>query len=141
MRFQAGDWLASLPQAQNDKDIDLLSAMLRGFDDDTCIKVPTHLARASGPSGARVAAMEVVLPELKADIASASFVGISFTTEARIRRAPITVWARADLQASTAFGGDPACATTIGTRAMVVAAKKSGPPVKPDASICSGNLS
>ena len=128
MRFQAGDWLASIPHAQSDKDIDLLSAMLRGFDDDTCIKVPTHLARASGPSGARVAVMEVVLPELKADIASASFAGISFTTEARIRRAPITVWARADLQASTAFGGDPACATTIGTRAIVVAVQSLGHP-------------
>lgn len=73
MQFQAGDLLTSVPPAQNDKDIYLLSAVLHGFDDDTCIRALTNLARASGSSRACVAVMEVVLPELKADIAMASF--------------------------------------------------------------------
>lgn len=73
LRFLAGDLLASIPPAQNDKDVYLLSGVLHGFDDEACIRALTHLARASGGSGAPVAVMEMVLPERKADLASASF--------------------------------------------------------------------
>ena len=73
MHFQAGDLLTSVPPAQSDRDIYLLSAVLHGFDDETCVKALMHLARASGNSGARVAVMEVVLPEINADVARASF--------------------------------------------------------------------
>lgn len=73
MLFQAGDLLSSVPPAVSDKDIYLLSAVLHGFDDDTCVQVLTHLARASGTSGARVAVLELVLPERNVDLARASF--------------------------------------------------------------------
>lgn len=73
LHFQAGDLLATIPPAQNDKDIYLLSGVLHGFDDETCIQALANLARASGSSGAPVAVMEMVLPERKADLASASF--------------------------------------------------------------------
>lgn len=73
LHFQAGDLLSSIPPAQNDRDIYLLCAVLHGFDDVTCIKALANLARASGGSGARIAVMEMVLPELGADLTSASF--------------------------------------------------------------------
>lgn len=73
LSFQAGDLLSSVPAAQNERDIYLLCAVLHGFDDETCLKALANLARASGSSGARIAVMEMVLPELGADLASASF--------------------------------------------------------------------
>jgi hypothetical protein len=73
MQFEVGDLLTSIPSAKSARDIYLLSAVLHGFDDDMCIRALTHLARASGTSGARIAVMEVVLPEYKTDIAMASF--------------------------------------------------------------------
>jgi hypothetical protein len=73
IRFEVGDVLLSVPHAKSDKDIYLLSAVLHGFDDDMCIQALTQLALASGSSGAPIAVMEVVMPELKADIARASF--------------------------------------------------------------------
>ena len=91
MQFQAGDLLSSIPPAQNDKDIYLLSAVLHCFDDDTCIRALTNLARASGSSGARVAVMEIVLPELKADIAMASF-DMQMFMGTRGRERTLTQW-------------------------------------------------
>ena len=73
LRFHAGDVLSSIPAAQNERDIYLLCAVLHGFDDETCINALLNLASASGNSGARIAVMEMVLPELGADLASASF--------------------------------------------------------------------
>jgi hypothetical protein len=73
MRFEAGDVLQTVPHAKNDKDIYLLSAVLHGFDDALCIQALTQLAYASGSTGARIAIMEVVMPEQKADLARASF--------------------------------------------------------------------
>jgi hypothetical protein len=86
MRFAAGDVLSSTPAAQGEKDIYLVSAVLHGFDDDTCVQALTQLARASGQSGARIAIMEVVLPEHKADLARASFdMQMFMATEGRER--------------------------------------------------------
>lgn len=73
LQFQAGDLLAGIPPAQSAKDIYLLSGVLHGFDDETCIQALSNLAGAVGSSGARVAVMEMVLPERRADLASASF--------------------------------------------------------------------
>jgi hypothetical protein len=72
MQFQAGDLLGELPAARDARDIYLLSAVLHGFDDDTCARMLHNLARAIGQSRATVAVMEMVLPEMKADIAGAS---------------------------------------------------------------------
>jgi hypothetical protein len=73
LSFQAGDLLESVPVAENDKDIYLLSAVLHGMDDDNCVKVLRNLAAAGTDSGARIALMELVVPELKADFSSAVF--------------------------------------------------------------------
>ncbi|MDI1279039.1 methyltransferase [Methylobacter sp.] len=73
LTFQAGDLLESVPAAKNDKDIYLLSAILHGMDDRNCVKVLRNLAGASADTGARIALMELVVPELKADFSSAAF--------------------------------------------------------------------
>lgn len=73
LRFQAGDLLASIPKAAGDQDIYLLSAVLHGFDDDTCVRALANLAEASAGTGARIALLEMVLPETGADLAGASF--------------------------------------------------------------------
>jgi len=73
LHFQAGDLLDSIPSAQSAKDIYLLSAVLHGFDDATCITALRNLAKACGQSGARIALLEMVLPELRADVTGTSF--------------------------------------------------------------------
>jgi hypothetical protein len=73
LTFQAGDLLESVPAAKNDKDIYLLSAVLHGMDDENCIKVLRNLAAASMGTGARIALMELVVAEVKADFSSAAF--------------------------------------------------------------------
>lgn len=73
LTFQAGDLLESVPAAKSDKDIYLLSAVLHGMDDESCVKVLRNLAAASAGSGARIALMELVVAESKADFSSAAF--------------------------------------------------------------------
>jgi hypothetical protein len=65
--------LESVPAATSDRDIFLLSAVLHGFDDDTCIKALRNLSAAAAGTGARIAVMELVVPDAHADLASASF--------------------------------------------------------------------
>ena len=73
LSFQTGDLLESVPQAESCKDIYLLSAVLHGFDDDTCITALRNLATASAGTGASIALMEMVIPDSRADLASTSF--------------------------------------------------------------------
>jgi len=73
LSYQAGDLLESAPIAGNDKDIYLLSAVLHGMDDESCVKVLRNLVAASAGTGARIALMELVVPEVKADFSSAAF--------------------------------------------------------------------
>jgi len=73
LRFQAGDALTTIPSAQSEKDIYLLSAVLHGFDNETCITILHNVANACGQTGARIALLEMVLPEVGADVAGASF--------------------------------------------------------------------
>lgn len=73
LTYQAGDLLESVPAAKDEKDIYLLSAVLHGMDDENCVKVLHNLAAASAGSGARIALMELVVSELKADFSSAAF--------------------------------------------------------------------
>jgi hypothetical protein len=72
LSFQAGDLLEAVPTATSDKDIYLLSAVLHGFDDETCAKALTNLAGACTGTGARIALMELVVAELRADLAGAA---------------------------------------------------------------------
>jgi hypothetical protein len=71
--FQTGDAFTTIPSAQGEKDIYLLSAILHGFDDETCTTVLRNVANACGQTGARIALLEMVLPEVGADVAGASF--------------------------------------------------------------------
>ena len=73
LSFQAGDLLESVPRARDAKDIYLLSAVLHGFDDDACVVALRNLTAAIAGTGARVALLEMVLPEMHADLAGASF--------------------------------------------------------------------
>lgn len=73
MSFAAGDLLEAVPAAAGDKDIYLLSAVLHGFDDDTCVQALHNVVNAIAETGARIALMEMVLPESRPDLASASF--------------------------------------------------------------------
>jgi hypothetical protein len=73
MRFEAANLLESLPAAQGERDIYLLSAILHAFADDTCVTVLRNLASAAGGTGGRIALLEVVLPEARADVAGATF--------------------------------------------------------------------
>jgi hypothetical protein len=73
LHFQAGDLLEAIPAAAGPKDIYLLSAVLHGFDDNTCVRAIQKLREAIGNSGARAAILEMVVQETGTDIASASF--------------------------------------------------------------------
>lgn len=91
LRFEAGDLLESIPPAQGGTDIYLLSAVLHGFDDDACLAVLCNLAKASGRSGARIALLEMVLPETRADLAGASF-DMQMFMGSRGRERTLTEW-------------------------------------------------
>lgn len=73
LSFLAGDLLESVPTATSAKDIYLLSAVLHGFDDNTCIKALRNIADACAGTGARIALMELVMAESRADHASTAF--------------------------------------------------------------------
>lgn len=73
VRFEAGDAFTTVPLAQGERDIYLLSAVLHCFDDETCTTVLRNVANACGQTGARIALLEMVLPEVGADVAGASF--------------------------------------------------------------------
>lgn len=72
LHFLAGDLLAAIPSARSERDIYLLCAVLHGFDDETCVSVLRKLAHACGGTGARIALLEMVLPEVAADMAGTS---------------------------------------------------------------------
>jgi hypothetical protein len=73
MSFEACDLLQSAPQAASDKDIYLLSAVLHGLGDEDCITVLRNIAAASAGSGATLAVMEMLMPDMQADLPTASF--------------------------------------------------------------------
>lgn len=73
LHFQAGDLFEELPVATGPKDIYLLSAVLHGFDNSLCIRALQKLREAIVGNGARVALLEMVVPETGADIACVSF--------------------------------------------------------------------
>jgi hypothetical protein len=73
LSFRAGDALTTIPPAQSEKDIYLLSAVLHGFDNETCITILRNIANACGQTGARITLLEMVLPEIGVNVAAASF--------------------------------------------------------------------
>lgn len=91
LHFQAGDLLEAIPAANGPKDIYLLSAVLHGFDDETCVRALKNLRQAIGNSGARAAVLEMVVPETGADIACASF-DMQMFAGCRGRERTMTEW-------------------------------------------------
>lgn len=73
MSFAACDLLQSVPKAQSGKDIYLLSAVLHGFDDATCIAVLSNLASAAAGYDATIGVLEMLMPGSRTDIATAAF--------------------------------------------------------------------
>lgn len=76
MRFEVGDVLTAVPAANGPRDAYLLSAVLHGFDDDTCVQALQNVAQAAGAKGAKQATivlLELVLPEHHADLTQATF--------------------------------------------------------------------
>lgn len=73
LQFAAGDVLKVVPAARDGRDVFLLSAVLHAMDDDTAAQALRQVATACGSTGARMAVLEVVLPETGAEPAGASF--------------------------------------------------------------------
>ncbi len=73
MRFEVGDVLAAVPVSSSPRDVYLLSAVLHGFDDDTCVKALQNVAHVAKVSGAAIVLLELVMPEHHADLTSATF--------------------------------------------------------------------
>ncbi|WP_415878158.1 methyltransferase [Methylomonas sp. TEB] len=93
MRFEVCDLLQAVPKAHSDKDIYLLSAVLHGFDDDTCVTVLRNVAQASADSRAAIAVMEMVMPDSPTDIAAASF-DMQMFVNTRGRERTLAEWRR-----------------------------------------------
>jgi hypothetical protein len=73
LRFEACDILESVPQAKDERDVYLLSAILHGFEDDKAVRILGNLSSACADTGAHIALLELVLPEMHTDLAGASF--------------------------------------------------------------------
>lgn len=73
LTFETGDVLSSVPAAVDGRDVYLLSAVLHGFDDAACVTALSTVAGAAAPAGAHMVLMELVMPESKPDLASATF--------------------------------------------------------------------
>ncbi|HEY9100335.1 MAG TPA: methyltransferase [Thiobacillus sp.] len=86
LEFEAGDALTAVPAAQSDKDIYLLSAVLHGFDDTTCIQMLRTVRQAAAPKNAWIVVMEMVLADCCADVAGTAFdMQMFMATEGRER--------------------------------------------------------
>lgn len=72
LRFQAGDLFEPPPAVISDKDVYFLSAVLHGFDDETCVEILRTFAAALGETGACIAVMELAMPDSGADLARAA---------------------------------------------------------------------
>ena len=93
MSFEACDLLQSVPKAQSGKDIYLLSAVLHGFDDATCIAALTNVASAAAGRDATIAVMEMLMPDSRTDIATASF-DMQMFVNTRGRERTLAEWRR-----------------------------------------------
>lgn len=102
LRFQVGDALTTLPAAQSDKDIYLLSAVLHSFDDETCVALLRNVATACGQAGARIALLEMVLPEVGTDVAGASF-DMQMFMGSRGRERTLSEWSALFVKANVAL--------------------------------------
>ena len=93
LSFQPGDLFDSVPMATSDRDIYLISAVLHGFDDETCVRGLRNLDRACGGTGAHIAVMEVVMAESGANFAGAAF-DMQMFMGTRGRERTLSEWSR-----------------------------------------------
>ncbi|MDD1620788.1 MAG: acetylserotonin O-methyltransferase [Methylococcaceae bacterium] len=93
LSYQAGDLLELVPAAKSGKDIYLLCAVLHGMDDESCVKVLRNLTAAGAGTGARIALLEMVVAESKADFASAAF-DMQMFMATRGRERTLSEWRR-----------------------------------------------
>jgi len=93
MNFEACDLLQAVPKAHSGKDIYLLSAVLHGFDDDTSAAVLRNVAQAAADCDAAIAVMEMVMPDNRADIATAAF-DMQMFVNTRGRERTLAEWRR-----------------------------------------------
>ena len=91
LSFQAGDLLESVPAAQSEKDIYLLSAVFHGMDDATCLQILSNLAAVCADTGARVAVLEMIVAESNADFVSAAF-DMQMLVNTRGRERTVAQW-------------------------------------------------
>jgi len=89
--FAEGDARNAVPAAQGAGDVFLLSAVLHGLDDPTCVTILKTLAAAIGDSGATIVIAELILPEMGADVPSASF-DMQMFIGTRGRERTLTEW-------------------------------------------------
>jgi hypothetical protein len=74
IEFIEGDAVSGpLPAAAGARDAYLLSAVLHGFDDATCVEALRQVVKAAGTSDAAIVLLEMVMPEHGADLTAASF--------------------------------------------------------------------
>lgn len=73
MQFIAGDILQAVPASRDAKDVYLLSAVLHALDDEAAVMALRQVKGACQYTGARIAVLEMVLPETGASAAEASF--------------------------------------------------------------------
>ena len=74
IEFIEGDALTGpLPAATGPRDAYLLSALLHGFDDATCVEALKLVKQAVGSTGAVIVLLELVMPDQDADLTSSSF--------------------------------------------------------------------
>lgn len=91
MDFIEGDALGLLPGATGPRDVYLLSAVLHGFDDETCVRILRNVAGKAASGGAPIIVMELVVPGHRADLSAASFdMQMLMGTEGRERT--LTQW-------------------------------------------------
>lgn len=93
MSFAEGDVFGTVPQAKNNRDVYLLSAVLHGFSDEECVAALRTVAAASAGAGAAIAVMEMVMPDARPDPSIASFDMQMFTTT-RGRERTLAEWQR-----------------------------------------------
>ncbi|MFH2134832.1 MAG: methyltransferase [Pseudomonadota bacterium] len=93
MSYQACDVLQSVPKALSNKDVYLLSAVLHGFDDDTCTIALRNVAEAAKAAGATIAVMEMVMPDHQADAGTTAF-DMQMFVNTRGRERTLAEWRR-----------------------------------------------
>lgn len=91
--FRAGDLTKEVPAAASASDVYFLSSVLHGLDDETSAGILRNLARSCAATGACIALMELVVPEHRANLASAAL-DMQMFMGTRGRERTLAEWSR-----------------------------------------------